>query len=268
MTTSLPQIQTLERVSIELTNRCAKACWFCYNHSAPGGDTLWAADEVVEFVRDCAAHGVRAVSFGGGEPLQYADVFGVLRRLRGVLFRSVTTNGLPLTDDVMRKLVEAAPDKVHVSIHFPERPGEVERVVRQVRELAERGVRSGVNFLVARSNLDAARRAAEQVRRAGVGNDRIVYLPMRGRDTPSPREVASVAGDRPFQSMTCLTACAASPRFCSIGWDRTVAWCSYTVSRRPLRSLTYAGLREALDGLGLEFCGGTDPATEAAAAGP
>jgi hypothetical protein len=72
----------LELVSVELTNRCAKACWFCYNHSLPEGDTRWRPGEVVGFVRDCAAHGVRAVSFGGGEPLQFAGfclggIFGV-----------------------------------------------------------------------------------------------------------------------------------------------------------------------------------------------
>src|SRR5262249_51653844 len=132
------------------------------------------------------------------------------------------------------------------------------RVVRQVHELAKRGVRSGVNFLVARSNLPAARRAAETVRQAGIGNERIVYLPMRGRDTPTPPEAAAVAGGQPFQSMTCLTACGRSPRFCSIGWDKTVAWCSYTRTRRPLQMLTYGGLTTALNGLGLEFCGGTD----------
>jgi molybdenum cofactor biosynthesis enzyme MoaA len=252
------QSQTLERVSIELTNRCAKACWFCYNHSLPGGDTHWQPDEVVAFVRDCAAHGVKAVSFGGGEPLQYDGLFAVLERLRGVLFRSLTTNGLPLPGDLLERLVAAAPDKVHLSIHFPERASEVERVVRQAQELADRGVRSGVNFLVARSNLEAARRAAATVRAAGIGNGRIVYLPMRGRDTPTPREVAAVAGDAPFQSMTCLAGCGRSPRFCSVAWDKTVAWCSYTKTRAPLRSLTYAGLEAALDGLGLEFCGGAN----------
>ena len=256
---SLPLTQglNLDRVSIEVTNRCAKACWFCYNHSQPEGVTSWTADELVAFVSDCAANGVKAVSFGGGEPLQYADLFGVLERLHGVLFRSLTTNGL-LLPDLLDQLVAAAPDKVHVSIHFPERDAEVRRVVRQVRELEQRGVRSGVNFLVARSNLPAATRAAEEVREAGIGNDRIVYLPMRGRDTPTPAEVAAVAGDLPFQSMSCLTACGRSPRFCSVGWDRTVAWCSYTATRAPLKSLTCAGLQAALDGLGLEFCGGTD----------
>jgi MoaA/NifB/PqqE/SkfB family radical SAM enzyme len=254
----VPQAVALERISVEVTNRCAKACWFCYNHSQPEGATDWTADELVAFVRDCAAHGVKAVSFGGGEPLQYEGLFEVLTRLRGTLFRSVTTNGLLLADAMLCRLVEAAPEKVHVSIHFPERAAEVRRVIRQVHTLAERGLRCGVNFLVARSNLPAARTAAAVVRRAGIDNDRIVYLPMRGRDTPTPEEVASVAGGQRFQSMTCLMACGKSPRFCSIGWNKTVAWCSYTTTRAVLPELTYAGLVSCLDGLGLEFCGGTD----------
>jgi MoaA/NifB/PqqE/SkfB family radical SAM enzyme len=248
----------LERISIEVTNRCAKACSFCYNHSQPEADGRWEPDDLREFVLDCAANGVKAVSFGGGEPLQYEPIYGVLESLRGVLFRSMTTNGLKLDGDRLDRLAATAPDKVHVSIHFPEREAEVARVVRQVGELADRGVRSGINLLVARSNLEAAARAAGRARDAGIGNDRIVYLPMRGRDTPTPDEVATVAGRRPFQSMTCLKGCGKSPRFASIGWDRRAAWCSYTESRRPLEGPTYRGLMSALDGLGLAFCGGTD----------
>lgn len=248
----------VERVSIEVTNRCAKACAFCYNDSRPGGDTRWTPDELVAFASDCAAHGVKAVSFGGGEPLQYDGLFEVLERLRGVLFRSLTTNGLPLDGPALDRLAAAAPDKVHVSIHFPERAAEVDRVLRQVAALAARGLRSGINLLVARTSLEAARRAAERVRAEGVGNDRIVYLPMRGADTPTPDEMGRVAGSDRFQSMSCLMACAKSPRFCSVRWDRTVAWCSYTTTRRPLPSLDHAGLEAALDGLGLAFCGGTD----------
>jgi sulfatase maturation enzyme AslB (radical SAM superfamily) len=249
---------TLDRISIEVTNRCAKACWFCYNHSLPEGDTRWTADELVSFVADCAAHDVKAVSFGGGEPLQYDNLFTVLERLRGTLFRSLTSNGLLLHGERLERLIAAAPDKIHLSIHFPERDSEVRRVVRQVHELAERGVRSGINLLVARSNLPAARQAAETVRQSGIGNERIVYLPMRGQDTPTPAEVAAVAGGQPFQSMTCLTACGRSPQFCSIGWDKTVALCSYTRTRRPLQALTYEALNAALTGLGLEFCGGSE----------
>jgi MoaA/NifB/PqqE/SkfB family radical SAM enzyme len=247
-----------ERISIEVTNRCAKVCAFCYNHSLPEGDTRWTAEELVAFVRDCAGHGVKAVSFGGGEPLQFDGLFDVLARLHGVLFRSITSNGLLLHGELLSRLINAKPDKVHLSIHFPERAAEVQRVVRQVHELSNLGVRSGINFLVARSNFDAARRAASWVRGQGIGNERIVYLPMRGRDTPTPEEMAAVAGGAAFQSMSCLMVCGPSPRFCSIGWDKRVAWCSYTATRRPLSDLTYRGLETAMTDLGIEFCGGTD----------
>src|SRR5688572_7623451 len=166
----------LELVSIEVTNRCDKACSFCYNRSGPGGETRWSAAEVEALVTDCARHGVKAVSLGGGEPLQLPQLPEMLARTEGKLFRSVTTNGL-LLDERIDELVGARPDKVHVSIHFPDRPREVERVVRQVRDLESRGIRSGINLLVRRSSLEPAHDAASTARSAGIGNDRIVYLP-------------------------------------------------------------------------------------------
>ena len=61
----------------------------------------------------------------------------------------MTTNGLLLKHDVVDWLIAARPDKVHISIHFPENLPEVERVIRQVHLLTERGVAAGVNLLVA-----------------------------------------------------------------------------------------------------------------------
>ena len=254
-----------ERLSIELTNRCGKRCSFCYNASSPAGHTWWRAGELVSFVRDCAAHGTRAVSFGGGEPLEYDDWTSVLRETRDVVFRSLTTNGLPLRDKAsFADMVRARPDKVHVSIHFPDNAAEVDRVIEQVRCLRSAGIRAGVNLLVRRSELQAANETAGRLRSDGIGNDAIVYLPVRGDvdETPTPREMLKVAGGEKFQSMTCLTACGPSPRFASIGWDGRVGWCSYTTARRPLVTLTAAGLATALAGLGLTFCGVPDDAPQ------
>jgi hypothetical protein len=245
----------LQRLSIELTNRCGKACHFCYANSTPAGATAWTVSDLVAFLEDCATNGLRAVSFGGGEPFEYAGVFDVLAELRGKLFRSITTNGFHLKGPTLEKLLAVRPDKVHVSIHFP---SDTDRVVELVQTLAGCGVRSGINLLVARSHLAEAAATAATVRAAGIGNDRIVYLPMRGSDTPTPDEVGRVAGGERFQSMSCLSACGPSPRFASLSWDKTVAWCSYTRARRRLPALTHEGLLAALHGLGLDFCGGTD----------
>lgn len=246
---------SVERLSIELTNLCSKGCWFCYNQSTTSGTSLWAPHEVVAFVEDCQRHGTRAVSFGGGEPLQYEGLFEVLEALRGKLFRSVTTNGLLLDGDLFEALVATAPDKVHVSIHAPESTKEVSRVIAQVRRLTERGVTAGVNLVVARARMEASAQAAQRLRDAGIGNDRIVYLPLRGEGLPTPEEVATVAGSRAFQSMSCLAKCARSPRFAMVSWDRHAAWCSYTSTRRALPELSARGLDAALDGLGLAYCG-------------
>jgi len=248
-----PNAPALDRVSIELTNACAKSCSFCYNHSNPTGATAWTVDEIVDFVVDCAANGIKAASLGGGEPLQFPGLFAVLKRLDGVVFRSFTTNGL-LLDQLFDDVVDARPDKVHVSLHFPERPRELARVIRQVVSLQEAGLRSGVNLLVRKSRVDHAVRASAALIEAGIGTDRIMFLPMRGEDTPTPKELATVAGTSRFQSMTCLLGCSASPRFASVGWDKQVAWCSYTSSRRPMPSLDFDGLMRGLTGLGLATC--------------
>ncbi|MCA9666753.1 MAG: radical SAM protein [Myxococcales bacterium] len=250
----------IERISLELTNRCDKGCAFCYSASSPSGESRWRDPaDVLRLVRDCARGGVRAVSFGGGEPLQYEGLDEVLRGLDGVLFRSLTTNGLLLLrPGRLDALARARPDKVHVSIHYPERRAELTRALSCLEALDSRGIASGVNLLVRRSALAAAVETGRALRELGVGNDRIVYLPQRGdggRETPTPRQLAEVAGGAKFQSMSCLLRCAASPRFCSIGWDRSVAWCSYTRARRPLAELTHAALLEALEGLSLDYCG-------------
>lgn len=249
----------IERISIELGNRCDKACWFCYAGSEPAGESRWTVATALALVRDCAANGVRAVSFGGGEPLQWPGLFELLHATRPLkIFRLLTTNGL-LLDRHFDELVAAAPDKVHVSIHFHER-AEVEQVIDNVNRLAEAGVRSGVNLLIRRSKLDDALTSVARLAEAGIGRDRVVFLPMRGMDSPSAAEVARVAGaapGEPFMSMSCLAACSISSRFCAISWDWNVGWCSYTLERRPLTAPTHAALLDALADLGLRFCGGT-----------
>lgn len=246
---------TVQRISIEITNRCQKGCSFCYNASGNQGSTRWTPSSLVEFLLSCQGAGTEAVSFGGGEPLLFEGLFDVLTELKGTLFRTVTTNGMLLDQqETFKTLVDSQPDKVHVSIHNPGDNREVTRVINQVRVLKENGITSGINLLVRRSSLSAAMVTGERIRQAGITPDRVIYIPLHGEDSPSPEEVAEAAGGSPFQSVSCLTDCRISPRFCSLGWDRSVGWCSYTSSRRNLDELTAAGLEVALQGLPLKEC--------------
>lgn len=249
----------IARISVEPSRKCSKGCSFCYNGSNVEGRDGWSADELVAFATDCAAHGVESLSIGGGEPLEYEGLWAVLERLRGVLARTLTSNGMLLEQEpaLFERLVRARPDKVHLSIHSPENPREVERSAALVLALDARGIHAGINLLVRKARLDEARVAFAQLLEKGFTPGHIVLLPARGEgglDTPSPREVAAVAGDTRFQAMSCLNGCAKSERFASIATDKTAAWCSYTRSRRPLRALTFDALAEALDGLELDPC--------------
>lgn len=249
---------SIDRISLELSRSCAKACAFCYNGSGPQGAGTWTVEGVVDFARDCAQHGVKALSLGGGEPLEFAGLFEVLRALDGVVYRSLTTNGLPL-DGLFEALVAARPDKVFVSVHMPEREVEVRRVLRQVLALTAAGIPSGVNLLVGAGNLPAATAAWAFLTAGGLGPHQLLLLPRRGEDSPTPAQLAQVAGGARFQSVTCLLACGPSPRFVSVDADGRVGWCSYTTTRALLPSRDHAGLMRALDGLGLRFCGGALP---------
>lgn len=246
-----------ERLSLEVSRLCAKACDFCYNGSEPGSEQAWRPDEVVGFAESLIEHGLKALSIGGGEPLQYEGLETIFDALRGRVFLSMTSNGL-LLDEQLSRVSKLSPQKMHLSIHYPSRAPEVTRVIRQVVELRRLGIPSGVNLLVRRSDLEAATTVRAQLWDAGILNDSIMFLPMRGSDTPSPDEIAALAG-APFQSMTCLSKCGRSPRFCSIGADKSVGHCSYTQERRVLKELNAKGLHDALHGLGLVFCGDGEP---------
>jgi len=39
---------TLQRLSIDLSNQCSKACDFCYNGSFAKGKTMWHPHEVID----------------------------------------------------------------------------------------------------------------------------------------------------------------------------------------------------------------------------
>jgi len=251
---------TVQKLSIEVTNQCQKGCSFCYNKSNTSGTSNWTRSNLVDFILDCKQSGTEAVSFGGGEPLLFEGIFDVLAELTGLLFRSLTTNGLLLDDSsVYRALMRSRPEKVHISIHNPADREEVTRTIRQVKKLEDDGVSGGINLLVHHSSLEETRHTSEQIRLSGIGSRQVIYIPRHGEDSPSAEEVAYAAGQTPFQSVSCLQGCRRKPGFCAVGWDQKVGWCSYTSSRKLLNEPTASGLEEALTDLQLTPCGANLP---------
>ena len=236
----------IELLSIDLSNYCSKQCSFCYNHSRREGNTMWKPSEVIDFASDCIKHGVKAVSLGGGEPFEYDGIFEVIDSLYPQCYLSVTSNGLPLEDTLIwEQLSRHKPDKIHLTIHQPENEAEVERVEKRLIEIDSVGIKPGLNLLVGADKIDYAKDVYSRMSRI-LKSDQIILVPQRFSNTPTPKQLASVVDNRPFQSPSCLLKCQRPTNFCSVSWDKKVNSCSFAGGKARLSSLDYNGLEEAL----------------------
>lgn len=247
-------MNSIELLSIDLSNYCSKQCPFCYNHSKKEGSTLWRPEEVVRFATDCVEHGVKAVSLGGGEPFEYDGIFDVIDELYPKCYLSLTSNGLPLEDaSVWSNLMEHHPDKVHLTIHNPYVANEVERIERQICELKKTEIKPGVNLLVGADKVEEARVVYERLCRI-MHREQIIIIPQRFSNTPTPKQLGVVAGGKPFQSPSCILECQRPTSFVSVSWDKKVNSCSYAMGKQPLKSLDYPGLVKALENVEWRSC--------------
>lgn len=244
----------IELLSIDLSNYCSKQCSFCYNHSTREGNTMWKPQEVIDFASDCIRHGVKAVSLGGGEPFEYEGIFEVIEALYPLCYMSVTSNGLPLEDMfTWVQLSKHKPDKIHLTIHRPDNEAEVARVERQLQAIEKLEIKPGVNLLVGADKVETARSVCQRMM-SFLKSDQIILVPQRFSNTPSPKQLASVADGKPFQSPSCLLKCQRPTNFCSVSWDKKVNSCSFAPNKVALASLDYRGLVDALGSVKWTTC--------------
>lgn len=244
----------IKLLSIDLSNFCSKKCSFCYNKSSVVGQTLWKTDEVISFAKSCVENGIEAVSLGGGEPFEYQGVFEIIAALQPLVYLSITTNGLKLQDEkFFEKVIETPPDKIHITIHFPDNEKEVSRVIKTLEKLSKTNITPGVNLLVNSNKTDVCQQVYKKLL-TFLTPKQIILIPQRFSGTPTPKQLARIAGGKPFQSPSCLLKCAPPQDFCSVSWDKKVNFCSYAAGKQPLQTLDYQGLMVALANVEFKQC--------------
>lgn len=244
----------IELLSIDLSNYCSKQCAFCYNHSTREGNTLWKPHEVIDFASDCISHGVKAVSLGGGEPFEYRGIFEAIDALYPKCYLSVTSNGLPLeNENIWKMLVGHKPDKIHLTIHQPDNETEVSRVEHQVRRIASIGIKPGLNLLIGADKVAQAKSVYERMSKV-LKSEQIILVPQRFSNTPTSMQLASISSGKPFQGPSCLLKCYRPTNFCSVSWDKKVNSCSFASGKESLETLDYKGLMQALGRVKWKSC--------------
>ena len=209
---------------------------------------------MIDFASDCIKHGVKAVSLGGGEPFEYDGVFEVIDALYTQCYLSVTSNGLPLEEEtVWKQLMMHKPDKIHLTVHQPDNESEVARVEKRLQEIEKIGIKPGLNLLVGADKIEYSKGVYERLSRI-LKSDQIILVPQRFSNTPTPKQLASVAEGKLFQSPSCLLKCDRPTNFCSVSWDKKVNSCSFASGKEPLESLDFKGLEDALKRIKWKSC--------------
>ncbi|HEX6864340.1 MAG TPA: radical SAM protein [Thermoanaerobaculia bacterium] len=153
-------------VLVELTYRCNLDCFFCYNDLGLRGEPL-STEQYLRFFEDLRDLQVLNLTLSGGEPLAHPDFLKLGARARelGFVVR-VKSNGHALRGEMARRLRdEVDPFLVEVSLHGATAathdrqtrvPGSFERLLANVREVLELGLRVKVNSTLTRWNEDEA----------------------------------------------------------------------------------------------------------------
>jgi len=134
---------------LDLTDRCNIACYFCNQQDTRTSSQI-PIDRAKALIDELAETGLRSVRLsGGGDPLFHREILEVLDHLqaRGIVVDNVTTNGVALTEDVARRLVDNEAREVIVSLNTVDpdayhrmmkvKPALFDKVVANVRHLVE-----------------------------------------------------------------------------------------------------------------------------------
>ncbi len=140
---------------IELTYRCNLDCFFCYNDLSLRGKPL-DKEQYFELFSGLERLGTLNLILSGGEPLAHPDFFELGRRARDLGFVvRLKSNGHALRGDVARRLRdEVDPFQIETSLHGATAathdrqtrvPGSFDRLLENLREAGELGLRMKVN---------------------------------------------------------------------------------------------------------------------------
>lgn len=149
-------------VLVELTYRCNLDCFFCYNDLGLRGEPL-SREEYFRFFADLREMQVLNLTLTGGEPLAHPDFLALGARARelGFVVR-IKSNGHALRGELARRVRdEVAPFLVEVSLHGAAAathdrqtrvPGSFDRLLANLREMRELGLRVKLNSTLTRWN--------------------------------------------------------------------------------------------------------------------
>lgn len=144
----------------DITNKCNLSCLHCY---ASGQQEELPTTEVYHILEKLSVAGVGVIDFGGGEPLLRTDIFDVLTYAKQLgFYTSITTNGLLLDEDCVKRLKTLNIDHVSISLDgaTPEthdfvrhKKGAYEKTISGIKNCINAGITTQISTVVMNSNV-------------------------------------------------------------------------------------------------------------------
>lgn len=147
-------------VHFSFTNRCSAGCEHCYTDSVPNPGEELTTEEIKNYIDQLADFGVFHIALGGGESLEREDLFEIAEYIRSKgMVPNLTTNGLPITDEIAKKCrifgqINVSIDTLTPDPAQPRRAALLDKSFEALNTLIKHGNKTGINCVINRYNFE------------------------------------------------------------------------------------------------------------------
>ncbi len=148
-------------VVFDITAKCNLKCIHCYSTTYHEELKL---NDVYHIIDNLYEGGAGMIDFGGGEPLLRDDIFDILSYSKSVgLYTSISTNGILLDEDCIKRLKTLKIDHVCISLdgakpethdYIRNKNGTYEKTINGIKKCANAGINTQVSTVFMNSNID------------------------------------------------------------------------------------------------------------------
>ena len=120
----LNQIQCPFEINIDIINKCNYNCLFCQSgisHNRDPLQKLMNSEEIIHLIKEFADLGGMNIFLTGGEPILRKDLPLFIRK--GNMYNlgmSTSSNGINLTNSLIKELYESGLRRIQISVHGPQ----------------------------------------------------------------------------------------------------------------------------------------------------
>lgn len=109
----------IKNLMINILDKCNLNCVHCFNRTYAVPDRLMSLDQIDEIIKKVYNYGLERIYLTGGEPLLHPELIPILTHLTHTYTNveiGITTNGILLTEAMMKKINECGNVVVQISV--------------------------------------------------------------------------------------------------------------------------------------------------------